>query len=1226
MMNFEESVIDAIAGHILRSLLSEMPMGRRVRIDAIQVGLAIELANRLNVALKQEGKNFEDCEVVIGVLGKESKDEGFISPSLAIGQRNRNKKMLLFVPGTEAAAAQSIGANAFESISLRNLSLELIQSVRDGLLSELSMAGPARQLVRAARDADSLDALGFYLDLERLGLHQNAGKDLWKLGLLPDLGESPWERAEKNAAIAGLLVGNNRSVLTIDDRIAQTKLAKPQMARKVASLLNQALNAGGGWLKTIADDANSDLTFEKWTFLDDSSAEIQELDVLPFVIDGKVDARCKLRLDASDVLYAKSKVSVYWETKPSKIEGLGQWLIELVPPSSLGEDLNVLRSVKAKSEKRMATIDIELSDEEVEALYPRYVLRITAIDQSGAPMFLVTGSLARVESQDFAIESDGEIIAQSERAANATSLAEAYLSRVLDGKDSKEEYSPTWDLEGQIFTISSSAFEKTNLRVCNNVIALQRSIIRNAAIPLAFGGFATSGEVIEEFRDIPLSLPAAVVSKRKKFLEALGGAGDSRDTVEVANWTEKLRSSLDGYLTAYKNALEQTSTTGREDLLLLDTVTLEVQTSRGIVEGVLLLPTHPLRAAWVQQHDELVRGWAKSVSSLPKKSRRLQIEGKLASKITAANLPMFAGTRGASGLETISGLVYAEEFTHGSAFYTHASLSETRFEIQALSQALGLNVQTTSTVQSSTLLGERLASYRASRPAAPGLQINLVNPADGLVAADALRIANRLLGESASLGRLAIKAFTAEVPLAHPIPALEKLQSEIEADQSKATQNFLTPSCSLSIKSVSEMEGDTDIANISIVQGIANLEVARVPNHPAKSSSLNGLLNSTATVIQSQGDEHLCFTVGALGTANSKKASAITQAHLAYNKAMSAALALGEGVAGVALTVGEAEIRTLKTIHERSDWVCTLDRHIGLSLYENVLKDKLPATNILDYAPDFVDGIGDRLTVSTSDSTEIADVLLDAMQKLGLSDAGKKPEDLLKVLSSVSGRLALRLFKKDTMAMEAIGLAATVMHLAKAERLTNVILFPVDAHPDLFGVHAREGSESAQRCDLIVIGFSGKKYYLDFIEVKARTNGIEAGLEEKIAAQIDHTVKVLSRKLSFGLEDRIDGDLQWARWAGLLHFYADRSALHSFISKNELDGIHEAIDSIEKNRTPPEIRRSGFIFSLNGNNEVVSSPVGSANIELINAETAADLGLTTTFALDEQQNWVQTDS
>jgi hypothetical protein len=643
----------------------------------------------------------------------------------------------------------------------------------------------------------------------------------------------------------------------------------------------------------------------------------------------------------------------------------------------------------------------------------------------------------------------------------------------------------------------------------------------------------------------------------------------------------------------------------------MDTVSLSVQTPRGEVQGLLLLPTHPLRASWVQNHDRTLRTWGATLTSHAKKTRKMQVEAKLVSKLTAANLPLFVGSRGTSSSGDFGSFVYAEEFTHGSAFYIPAHVQDSRSYVMALSSALGLNVQTKSTNLSSTLLAERIANYASSRVSHAGLRIKAVNPADGLILADALRKATDYLPEGMKLGRLEFDSYSSFVPLVHPLPALEQFQKEIENTDGKATANYLAPSCSIKVSKISELAKSTVKGNLAIVQGLSQLHISSAANVQQKSSSLGGLLTSTSTQVVDSEDGKRTFTFPSLETLNSKKASAITLTHLAFEQGLIRALNLQPGNLAVALNLGSDSISVLEQLHSNNDWVCTLDRYLGLSLYEEVLTGQLQKTNILDYAPDFVDGIGDRLTVTTTDRDEISDVLLDAMDKLGLTDEKGKPEDLLRTLSSVSGRLALRLFKKDTIAMEAIGLAATVMHLRKEEKLKNVILFPVDAHPDLFGVHARDSQDSAQRCDLIVIGFSGKKYFLDFIEVKARSNAIEVGLEKKMASQIQQTIRVLSQRLGLGDTTRIDNELQWSRWAGLLHFYADRSHLHGFISKSEISNIHAAIDQIEKNKEKPEIRKSGYIFSLTSNKDSIQELVDGVRMTLLDAATVENLGFET---------------
>ena len=74
---------------------------------------------------------------------------------------------------------------------------------------------------------------------------------------------------------------------------------------------------------------------------------------------------------------------------------------------------------------------------------------------------------------------------------------------------------------------------------------------------------------------------------------------------------------------------------------------------------------------------------------------------------------------------------------------------------------------------------------------------------------------------------------------------------------------------------------------------------------------------------------------------------------------------------------------------------------------------------LLDYAPDFVEGIGQRLTVTTSHRDEAIRVLANAMAGLGLAAVGGTETTILDTLAVVSGRLALRLLFKTSYAREA---------------------------------------------------------------------------------------------------------------------------------------------------------------------------------------------------------------
>ena len=107
---------------------------------------------------------------------------------------------------------------------------------------------------------------------------------------------------------------------------------------------------------------------------------------------------------------------------------------------------------------------------------------------------------------------------------------------------------------------------------------------------------------------------------------------------------------------------------------------------------------------------------------------------------------------------------------------------------------------------------------------------------------------------------------------------------------------------------------------------------------------------------------------------------------------------------------------------------------------------------LLDYAPDFLEGLGKKLTVTTVHDGEVRRILGEAMRKLGIAQDSESVSRVLSRLMGVSGRLALRLLRDTTLAVEAVSLAAVMAHLERRDQFDGRIVVPVDAHPEIFGV------------------------------------------------------------------------------------------------------------------------------------------------------------------------------
>jgi DNA phosphorothioation-dependent restriction protein DptH len=332
-----------------------------------------------------------------------------------------------------------------------------------------------------------------------------------------------------------------------------------------------------------------------------------------------------------------------------------------------------------------------------------------------------------------------------------------------------------------------------------------------------------------------------------------------------------------------------------------------------------------------------------------------------------------------------------------------------------------------------------------------------------------------------------------------------------------------------------------------------------------------------------------------------------------------AAVARQLGGDGDALALDAAlereDIERLTDVHRASDWVMIVDRFLGIELYDapkDPARDALARTYLIDHSPEFLDGIGHRLVVSTTQREEIEEILDRAMDDLGFSTLEDSVGQVLDHLKTVSGRLALRVAGDDARAREAVSLGVVVALLRKQGKLDDALLIPIDAHADVFGVAARDASLGPRRrCDLLLVRAHGKGLAATFVEVKARSGGgRSAELMHQMAEQMEATEEVF-RDLFFrpSADARLDHVLQRARLASTLRFYADRAARHGLFTSDEQESrLRTAIGRLSTG--VPELRtdRHGFVINLSGTPQPPVQ-VDGATVEFISRQDFADSGL-----------------
>jgi DNA phosphorothioation-dependent restriction protein DptH len=339
-------------------------------------------------------------------------------------------------------------------------------------------------------------------------------------------------------------------------------------------------------------------------------------------------------------------------------------------------------------------------------------------------------------------------------------------------------------------------------------------------------------------------------------------------------------------------------------------------------------------------------------------------------------------------------------------------------------------------------------------------------------------------------------------------------------------------------------------------------------------------------------------------------ASEVVDAHRAHQLAVAAHLNMRRPPV-LSLRFERDELRMLDTAHARADWVITLDGYLGHQLYEDPTEVGVGEHNyLLDYAPDFLDGYGPQVTVSTAHRGEVQNVLREAMERIGLEPDDYSTPTILQHLLLVSGRLALRLLANTTLATEAVSLAALMLHLERRNELEDRIVVPVDVHPELFGAQRRDDTPG-RRCDLLLVRITQRSFKIECVEVKSRREAaLPATLADRIVDQLVDTRDLLIRRFFADDTTRVDGDLQRARLAGLLHYYARRSVAYQMVNPDKVDDLHRNIDRVCEQGEQPEITMRGYVVSLEGA-EGFKPRHRDVPIVVLTAADLGNVGLTT---------------
>jgi len=1221
--NLEEIVADRASDYIISNWLGGEPRNRRLRIIVDKASLhsmANALTQKLNeyFIVRYLSDNTDESKLAI--------DEG-----RATGIRNETnssgQNFILLLDGS--IDIDSVGAATFDEVSINKIYTEILkQEIKNSegkealqkILSEsesakgqfISAHAKLKFAIRLNSGITSVQGLGRFFD---------------EIGLINDHGEDYAERLQSNShAVTSMY--SKANPIAIAERLKKARVVQGDFFDQLKLFFEHSVLTGefDKWTSQMPEE----FSFDQWPILSRSPIELLNLNVTPFVDGrGNLTKGTHLRVnEETGALQAQDKVKVSWTTNPSSVGELGKWRIEVIPAVDLEVEFPILKTQFVASSLRSVLVKFDLSEEDYESLAPRYQLRITALDEDllevdFAPGSENAGQVASAHSQEFQITSpDTEIVSGGDSSQIQDSINHAVMSQVMKGSTSNHR--GLVSIDGDFAVVNIAGINKVRIPFSPLVANTQSFLVDNPNKAYTFKGGSLTGQVIK-FTDLyteELDFPDELIEARSTFLAQLARNEHARQ-VEFASFDDELSDALANYSEIYFRLLEM-NVEHRESLLALDCIHLTIQTASGEVGGIVLLPTHPIRANWIAQHTAKVTNWSNELIKVSgAKNRKKIYDHSLFLEISSRNLPfsLFSERFGVPEVHS-----YLGEVSYGVGLYSNASEFEPNFLLDSFKRVLFNDSVERQRHPSSKIVESKLKRYADSHNTDGGVSIISIHSGEGSLVSDSL-MGVVLDSESGEISKVQVRGFADSWKFLNPLESYESLYQASSAVAKNAGHTFLTDVLQVSAHPMSELELKAIDAHVAVVEGISKSQACLVSKQVIQTSSaLSGLITRTQSYSIENNGEWRFFTAPSISSLMPSAPDELSSWHRSFLKAIAkSAWDDSEGSVGIELIVDTNVVNRFSLVHEYADWVITVDPHVGLGVFEIILQKAIEGGFVLDYSPDFVDGVGERITVSSSKNMELVRVIQSAMQFLGILPQGIDPKYLLESLSLASGQLALRLLKKDSKSTESIGLAVTMAYLRLKNELSNKVIIPVDSHLNLFGVPARNDEESGQRCDLLIVEFGEADYTVNFVEVKARSGEPERTLPAVMWSQIEQTYLLLKDRV-FDNPDggRLDHELQWARWCGLLRFYAERGHLRGQIETEQYHRILSRVDSIESHHENPVIEKTGYIVAVGVSPASVPSSHGDMALKVLNSAALRPVGFTT--VLDSQLRVERDDS
>ena len=709
----------------------------------------------------------------------------------------------------------------------------------------------------------------------------------------------------------------------------------------------------------------------------------------------------------------------------------------------------------------------------------------------------------------------------------------------------------------------------------------------------------------------------AAASRRLAERFRAGGGG----VAQVHDDRSKSFDTIKEYVLAWTALLDG----GRPELAICNTV--EVQSLSGRTIGLIVLPTHPLRVAWLAAYDNLLFHAVFEEEQAPR-----QVLDELAG-LDGAMFPAFLPNPAGGAF------VFVDTLGFHAVGMVPDHDPEPKAAVAVLACALGESesAETAPTVgeQSAAVLGDEIVKYIACHESSRLLRMHALRAGDGLTIARALGRVHRRHGgagdemdneaaEAADVEAAAAPAFSLDL---YPSPEQRAIAGRFIAEAREkrrsgagvlaADDQWMLESISLpggvalprlrwARKETGEPKTAAHLAvAFDTFDSRVEIDTGAAPPAPFRAFGLLSFFERDFTaaptpswrsvVPRSGGGEKHPSERGhteRLDRLSQKIADAAAR-HVAEGDGEPTRRSgwrwpwtisnptgdAGHGAPVLRTTILPEKADSIRELHGRCDWVVTLDRNAGIEYFDSPQDNRdVYEAYVIDCVPERGDLGCLQLITSTSNVEEVHDLLDGALVRMGLSRTRRNAEFLLEHLKSLSGRLAIRLTGNVAPASELIALAIAHANCRRTAGgdvcwapLDRGFLVPVDDVRDLLPPLRDDGDEGGDRRtrpDLIHVSTQPRRgLAFRFIEVKHRRHLRQARAPDLLRRVQEQTVALRSRWHEWYGHENVHAAFRAVRRAKLarvLRFYADKAHRHGLPAERYRELVAELDRMVER--------------------------------------------------------------